>query len=287
MRLGVILPQTEIGADVGAVRTYVTEVARLGFEHLSAPEHVVGADPRVHPGWNAPFDVSTTFHEPFVLFGYIAALTPLELVTGVVVLPQRQTVLAAKQAVELDLMTNGRFRLGVGVGWNAVEYEALGMPFSRRGARIEEQVVLMRKLWSQRSVTNHSMYEQVTGAGLSPRPIQQPIPIWFGAGSAPAYRRIGRLGDGWFPRMPPGAELDAAKSIIEDSARQAGRDPASIGMEGRVTWTPAGVDKVVEDIRDWRYVGASHVSLNTMGAGFACVDDHIAALVEVAAALNL
>src|ERR1700712_4909500 len=187
MQIGVVFPQTELGGDVAAVRTYATEVERLGYAHLLAYDHVVGADPEVHQGWNGPYDVHTTFHEPFVMFGYIAAITNLELVTGIIILPQRQTVLVAKQAAEVDLLTGGRFRLGIGIGWNAVEYEALGKKFTTRGRRSEDQVALLRQLWTERSVTFSARDEQVTGAGLSPLPIQRPIPIWFGAQSEPAY----------------------------------------------------------------------------------------------------
>src|SRR6202142_2461416 len=207
MRIGVVFPQTEIGADRGAIREYVQRVEALGYTHLLAYDHVLGADPAVHKPWRGPYDIDTTFHEPFVLFGYLAALTTLELVTGIIILPQRQTALVAKQAAEVDLLTNGRFRLGIGLGWNAIEYEALGADFSDRGRRVGEQVELMRELWTQRSVTHDGTYERVTAAGLAPLPVQRPIPVWFGAASEPAYRRAGRLADGWFPQVPPGPPL--------------------------------------------------------------------------------
>src|SRR3954462_2956134 len=171
MHVGVVLPQTELGGDVGAVRAYAEGAAELGFAHLLAYDHVVGADPAVHAGWRGPYDVDTTFHEPFGLFGFLAAVTSMELVTGIIILPQRQTVLAAKQAAEVDLLTDGRFRFGVGIGWNAVEYEALGKDFSNRGERLEEQVALLRRLWTERSVTHEGVHERVTGAGLAPLPV--------------------------------------------------------------------------------------------------------------------
>src|SRR6202023_2982296 len=153
MQIGVVFPQTELGGDVGAVRAYAQTVDELGYSHLLAYDHVVGADPAVHQGWAGPYDVHTTFHEPFVLFGYIAAITDLELMTGVIILPQRQTVLVAKQAAEVDLLTGGRYRLGVGIGWNPVEYEALGMDFHTRGRVIEEQIEVLRLLWSKEVVS--------------------------------------------------------------------------------------------------------------------------------------
>jgi probable F420-dependent oxidoreductase len=287
VQIGVVFPQTEIGADAGAVRDYAQRVEELGFVHLLAYDHVVGADPAVHEGWSGPYDVSTTFHEPLVLFGYLAAITSLELVTGIIILPQRQTVLVAKQAAEVDLLSRGHFRFGVGLGWNAVEYEALGKEFSNRGRRIEEQVALLRRLWTERSVTYAGEYERVTGAGLAPLPVQRPIPIWFGAASPPAYRRAGRLADGWFPQVPPGPMLEEARAIVEEAATSAGRDPASLGMEGRVNWGDDGAERLVRHVERWRAAGATHVSVNTMRAGLASVDDHLAVLATTASALDL
>ncbi|MFF3574971.1 LLM class F420-dependent oxidoreductase [Nocardia jiangxiensis] len=287
MQIGVVFPQTELGGDVGAVRAYAQGVEQLGYAHLLTYDHVVGADPAIHQGWAGPYDVHTTFHEPFVLFGYIAALTALELVTGIIILPQRQTVLVAKQAAEVDLLTDGRFRLGVGLGWNAVEYEALGKDFSNRGARIEEQVALLRRLWTERTVTHDGPSERVTGAGLAPMPVQRPIPIWFGAASRRAYRRVGRFGDGWFPLMPPGPDLDEAKAVVDAAAIEAGRDPAAIGMEGRANWGPGDLDTMLDDVGQWRSAGATHLSINTMGTGLVSVDEHLAALAATAEGLGL
>jgi probable F420-dependent oxidoreductase len=287
MRIGVVFPQTEIGADVDVVRGYAQRVEQMGYSHVLAYDHVLGADPDVHKGWNGPYNVHTTFHEPFVLFGYLAAVIDLELVTGIIILPQRQTALVAKQAAEVDLLTRGNFRLGVGLGWNAVEYAALGTTFTNRGRRIEEQVDLMRRLWTEQTVTYDGKYEHVTGAGLAPRPVQQPIPIWFGAQSELAYQRVGRLADGWFPQIPPGPRLDHAREVVEAAAREAGRDPSTLGMEGRVSWGDGGVDQIVDHIGRWRDAGATHVAINTMNAGLPSVDDHLAALQASADALAL
>jgi probable F420-dependent oxidoreductase len=281
MRIGVVFPQTEIGADVAAVRAYAQRVEELGFRHVLVYDHVVGADPAVHPGWQGPYDLATTFHEPLVLFGYLAGITSLELVTGIIILPQRQTVLVAKQAAEVDLLSGGRFRLGIGLGWNAVEYEALGEDFSSRGRRVEEQVDLLRRLWTEPSVTYHGRYHRVTGAGLAPLPLQRPIPVWFGAQSDRAYRRAGRLADGWFPQVPPGPKLDEARGVVERAAVEAGRDPRAIGMEGRVTWR-GSPEKLADHTRTWQEAGATHVSVNTMGAGLRSVDDHLSVLESAA-----
>jgi probable F420-dependent oxidoreductase len=278
MRIGVVFPQTELGGDVAAVRAYGEAVEELGYAHVLAYDHVVGADPAVHEGWAGPYDIATTFHEPFVLFGYLAAVTSLELVTGVIILPQRQTVLVAKQAAEVDLLSEGRFRLGVGLGWNPVEYEALGQQFHERGRRLSEQIGLLRALFSERSVTFEGAYDRITAAGLAPRPRQQPIPLWIGGSSDPAYRRIGRLADGWFPQVRPGDDLDHALDLIRSAAREAGRDPATIGMEGRAAWSPDDPDRFVRQVERWRAAGATHLSIDTMRAGLATVEDHVAAL---------
>jgi probable F420-dependent oxidoreductase len=283
----VVFPQTEIGPDRGAVRAYGQRVEELGFTHIVAYDHVLAADPKVHQPWTGPYDIDTTFHEPLVMFGYLAALVSIELVTGIIILPQRQTALVAKQAAEVDLLTNGNFRFGIGLGWNAVEYEALGKNFTDRGRRMTEQVELLRRLWTERSVTFDGAHETVTAAGLAPLPIQRPIPIWFGGQSRLAYRRIGRLADGWFPQVPPDERLHEAKTVVDQAAVDAGRDPAQIGMEGRVSWTEAGAAKLVDHVSRWRAVGASHLSVNTMRAGLGGVDGHLAALAQVAQALEL
>jgi probable F420-dependent oxidoreductase len=285
VRIGVVFPQTELGGDVGAVRAYGERVDELGFTHILAYDHVLGADPEVHRPWNGPYTVTTTFHEPFVMFGYLAAVTALELVTGIIILPQRQTALVAKQAAEVDLLTGGHFRLGVGLGWNAVEYEALGKEFSNRGKRLDEQIDLMRRLWTEPTVTFDGAFETVTGAGLAPLPVQRPIPVWIGAVAEPALRRVGRLADGWFPQVPPGPRLDEAREVVFRAAVDAGRDPASIGIEGRIGWSDEGVDQLVKHAGRWRDAGATHIAVNTMGAGLGTVDAHLGVLEQASAAL--
>jgi probable F420-dependent oxidoreductase len=286
VQIGVVFPQTELGGDVGALRNYAQGIEQLGYAHVLAYDHVLGADPKVHTPWTGPYDVHTTFHEPFVLFGYLAGATSLEFVTGVIILPQRQTALVAKQAAEVDLLSSGRFRLGVGVGWNQVEYDALGQDFTTRGRRSEEQIGLLRRLWTEQVVTHTVDDERVVAAGLAPMPLQRPIPIWLGGQSPAAYRRAGRLADGWFPQLQPGDRLDEAIGIVSKAARDAGRDPATLGMEGRVTWHGEAAD-VATAVARWQDAGATHVSINTMKAGLASADDHLEALASVAAALSL
>ena len=290
MRLGVVFPQTEIGSDPTVIRDYAQAAEGAGYDHLLVFDHVLGGTLERFDalGRRPPYTDQSPFHEVFVLFGYLAACTQrLELVTGIVILPQRQTALVAKQAAEVDLLTGGRFRLGIGLGWNAVEYEALGQDFGRRGARMTEQVGLLRRLWTETSVSHEGQFDQVTGAGLAPMPVQRPIPLWFGAQSPRAYARTGALADGWFPQVRPGPDLEAAKRQVDDAARAAGRDPASLGMEGRVSWRPGNAERLAARARGWQDSGATHLSVNTMGAGLASVDGHLEALSEVAAALQL
>lgn len=285
MRVGVTYPQTELGGDPGAIRAYGQRVEELGYSHILAYDHVVGADPEVHTGWDRAYNVHTTFSEPLVMFGYLAAVTQtVELVTGVIILPQRQTVLVAKQAAEVDLLSGGRLRLGVGVGWNAVEFEALGKDFTNRGERSDEQIDLLRRLWCEQSVTFVGKYHRITGAGIAPLPVQRPIPVWIGAASAPGYRRAGRTADGWFPLIEPGPALDDARAVVAQAAVDAGRDPAAIGMEGRIIYT-GDLDTVVRGLSAWKDAGATHVSISTMDAGLATVDDHLAVLTTVAEAV--
>jgi probable F420-dependent oxidoreductase len=287
MQIGVIYPQTELPTDPDTVRGYVGRVEGLGYRHITIYDHVLGADPAVHAGWKGPYDVDTTFHEPLVFYGFLAAITQLELVTGIVVAPQRQTALLAKQAAEVDVLSGGRFRLGIGIGWNRVEYEGLGQDFSTRGEREEEQIGLLRRLWTERSVTHDGKFDRIVGAGLAPLPVQRPIPIWLGGVSPAAYRRMGRLADGWFPRVEPGPDLDAARAIIAAAAAQAGRDPAAIGMEPRVGWSAGGTDELIGNAGQWRDAGATHLSVDTMGSGLSGLDAHLDALARAGEALHL
>jgi probable F420-dependent oxidoreductase len=285
MDIGVVFPQTELGGDRGAVRAYGQAVADLGYAHVAAYDHVLGADTAVHGDIGGPYDVHNTFHEPLLLFSYLAGFTDLRFATSILIGPQRQTALLAKQAAEIDILSGGNFRLGLGIGWNRVEYEALGASFADRGAFLEEQIDVLRQLWTQESVTVDGRFHHITAAGLAPLPVQRPIPIWIGAFAPAALRRVGRLADGWFPQARPGGSLDEALAIVAEGAAEVGRDPATIAFEGRVDYSTDDPERTAAHAVKWREAGASYVSVNTMGAGLVGVDAHIGALTGLAASL--
>lgn len=232
MKIGVVYPQTEYGNDPAAIRDYAQTAEGLGYTHVLAYDHVLGANPDRPGGWSGPYTHRTPFQEPFVLFAYMAAVTTtLEFATGIIILPQRQTALVAKQTATLDVLSGGRQRLGIGIGWNEVEYVALNENFHDRGKRMEEQVMLLRRLWTEPLIEYKSKYHEIQDAGLNPLPVQQPIPIWFGGGGGQkadqVIRRIARLGDGW---MTPGfrtmADAAAALEKLDRFLAEAGRSRA-------------------------------------------------------------
>ncbi|HEX6506920.1 MAG TPA: LLM class F420-dependent oxidoreductase [Chloroflexota bacterium] len=278
MQIGVTFPQTEIGTDPDGVRTYAQAAEDMGYAHVLAFDHVVGADTTNRPDFRGPYNLHTPFHEPFVLFGYLAGVTQsLELVTGIIILPQRQTVLAAKQATEVDVLNRGRFRLGIGIGWNDVEYQALGQDFRTRGKRSEEQIRLLRRLFSEESVTFHGRWDTVEAAGLNPMPVRRSIPIWIGGSSDATLRRVATLGDGWFPQMLPeqaGDKLDRLRSY----AREAGRDPNDIGIEARVNIRGKEPNEWRREVEAWQELGATHLAVNTMNDGLSGPEAHIDAI---------
>jgi probable F420-dependent oxidoreductase len=285
MKLGVVFPQTEIGADRGGVRAYAEAVEGLGYEHLHIYDHVIGADPTNRPGWRG-YTIDSMFHEPFVVLGFIAAVAPrLELVPSVIILPQRQTVLAAKQAAEVDVLSGGKLRLGLGIGWNPVEYEALGANFGDRGRRFEEQIELMRRLWQERVLTYEGRWHTVTEAGLWPLPLQQPVPIWIGASADVAIKRACRLADGYFPLSGPEG-WDEKLEQIRGWVAEAGRDPAAFGIDARITVSEGAPDDWRAAYDEWQRLGATHVTLNTMGGGRSGPDAHIELLTQARETLS-
>jgi probable F420-dependent oxidoreductase len=286
MRIGVVFPQTEIGASPAAVKDYAQAAEALGYTHVLAYDHVLGADARRHAGWNGPYSHRDMFHEPFTLFAYLAALTQrLEMVSGVIILGQRQTALVAKQAAEVDVLTGGRLRLGVGIGWNAVEYEALGANFHNRGRRSEEQIAVLRALWTQETVHFKGRWHQIDHAGLNPMPIQRPIPIWLGGRAEAVVERVGRLTDGWFPQFAPDQAGEETLNRMRRYAREAGRDPATIGIEARINFAGGTPETWAEEAERWQKLGATHLSVNTMKAGLPSPAAHIDAIRRMKKAL--
>ncbi len=277
MRVGVVFPQTEIGADPISVRDYAQAAESLGFDHLLAYDHVLGANAESRPGWAGAYRHTDVFHEPFILFSYLAGITEtIEFVSGIIILPQRQTVLVAKQTAALDVLSGGRLRLGIGIGWNPVEYEALGENFHNRGRRSAEQIDVLRQLWTNDLVTYEGRWHKITDAGLNPRPVQQPIPIWFGGTSDPVMRRLAKIGDGWFPqRFGPDEvgrqEFEKLRGYIEE----AGRDPSEVGIEPRISVSAGNPEDWANEAAAWKELGATHLSVNTMGAGFSSPQEHI------------
>jgi probable F420-dependent oxidoreductase len=286
VQLGVVFPQVEVGADPGGVRAFAQAAEELGYRHLLAYDHVLGADVSSRPDWAGPYTSEHQFHEIFVLFGYLAAVAPsLELVAGVLVLPQRQTALVAKQAAEIDVLTGGRLRLGVGLGWNRVEFEALGEEFSDRGRRSEEQIEVLRRLWTQPVVDFEGRWHRIPAAGINPLPVQRPIPIWIGGSAEPAIRRAARIADGFFPQRPLEGGWPVTLARFRTWAEEAGRDPGAIGIEQRIDVSTGTPDDWRRAAEEWRELGATHVSLTTMRAGLD-VDGHVERIRQAAEALS-
>ena len=296
MQIGVNYPQAEIETDAGAIKEFAQGVQAMGFTHVNTAEHVVGANPASRPGQNLPFSLESSFHEPFGLFSFMAAVTnSLGFVNGILVLPQRQTVLVAKQAACLDVFCGGRYRLGIGIGWNEDEYEALGAPYGGRGNRIEEQVEVLRALWTDEAVSFKGTYHTITDMGINPRPIQRPIPIWFGGGtdrptfgktaSETVMRRIARLGDGWIPQLMAndrGLELLAK---MRGLVAEYGRDPSTFGVEGRVDVSRANEELWAPQVEVWKTANISHLYVNTSRDGLVGVDQHLVRLEEFCTAV--
>lgn len=285
MRIGVIFPTTEAGTDPHAIADYARGVEAAGYHHILTFDHVLLTDP-AHLAHipNIPYTHENQFHEVFTLLAFIAAVTQrVELVPGVLVVAQRETALVAKQAAQLDILSGGRLRLGVGTGWNPTEYEAMGQQFRHRGRRQEEQIQLMRELWTQPLVDFAGAYHTVQRSGINPLPVQQPIPIWFGGKSERTMARMARLGDGWIipgrsavRRVPA---LRQAVAELHDMIRQAGRSPAAFGLEGWIP-LPKNMDpgQLAHELAAWRELGATHISVHTMKEGFDGLYDHLHAL---------
>jgi probable F420-dependent oxidoreductase len=279
LRLGAVLPQGELEEGGDALRAYALGLEQLGLEQLVAYDHVLGAGRSTRPDWSGYYSADDPFDEPLVTFAHLAAVaTSLEFATCVLVLPQRQTALVAKQAAALQLLSDGRFRLGVGTGWNEVEYDGLGVPFADRGARMEEQIEVLRALWTHPTIDRETPFHRIRDAGINPRP-PQPVPIWIGGGASPAaLDRIARLADGW---MVAHLDPEQAAPLLADLRRllvEHGRDPTEFGVEARLYLAETARERWRAARASWAALGATRLNLVTSGQGLHGVDAHLAAL---------
>ena len=288
MKIGVIFPQTEFKPDPIAVRDYAQAVEGLGFTHIHAYDHILGANPERPGGWTGPYTHNHLFFEPFILFSYLAGMTrKIEFVTGILILPQRQTALVAKQAATLDVLSDGRLRLGVANGWNEVEYIALGENFHNRGKRMEEQVALLRMLWTQPLVKFEGRWHNIPDAGINPLPVQRPIPIWFGGTDDRALQRMARIGDGWILNIRTIEQAHSKLDTLNHYLEAAGREKTSFGIEPRLNMNLIKPDEWLSFIHTWEELGATHLTVNTMGCGYETTSAHIQALKQFAGIIGL
>lgn len=279
VQMGAFFPTRDMPADRVAIRDWAQAAEAIGFDFVEVPDHVLGADRAALPDFEGPYDVDDSFHETFVTLAYIAAVTErVGLASGVLILPQRQTALVAKQAAQLDVVSGGRLRLGIGVGWNSVEYEALGQDWQIRGRRQAEQIELMNQLWTNRTVTFDGVFDRVHHAGLNPLPIQQPIPIWFGGGVEPVLRRAAKYGQGWIPLGQPDEQTEGQLERLRNYLRAEGRDPAAFGIEAWVRSGIGGPDQWRTAAERWAALGATHVTFYTSGQGIGGVEHQIGAM---------
>jgi probable F420-dependent oxidoreductase len=264
MELGALLPLGDIGGDPGVVREYALAAEAIGYDFLEAPDHVLGVNAASRPGWDRNTN-DDLFHDPFVLFGYLAGCTTkLGFSTGVLILPQRQTALVAKQAACLDVLCGGRFRLGIGVGWNEVEFVGLNEDFHNRGRRSEEQVQVMQALWAEPHVNSKGRWHTIDDAGINPRPKSGRVPVWFGGHHERTLQRIAKFGDGWMPNAyPPGQEALDIFARLRSMTETAGRDPKQVGIEVWVAMGSGSEADWAKEARFWKQAGASHLCLTT------------------------
>jgi len=280
LKLGAFFPTRDMPADRAAIRDWAQAAEGLGFDFIEVSDHVLGADRKALPNFEGPYDVDDAFHETFCTLSFIAGVTDkVGLASGILILPQRQTALVAKQAAQLDILCGGRLRLGIGVGWNPVEYQALGQAWKTRGRRQAEQVALMNRLWTERVVDFDGEFDSVHHAGIKPLPIQRPIPVWFGGGADATLRRAAKLGQGWIPLGNPNDRAKAQLDDLRRYLREAGRDPASFGIEA---WIRSGnsVDPAAwrTTVDAWRALGATHATFYSSGQGIGGPDKQIAAM---------
>jgi len=288
MRIGVIYPHFEFSSDPAAIRDYAQLAEALGYAHIGADDHIIGPNPDRPGGWKGWVTYQTPFFEPLVLFGFMAGVTQtIEFETCVLLLPQRQTVLVAKQAAGLSTLSGGRVRLGVGNGWNQIEYTSLGENFHNRGRRIEEQIELLRRLWTEAHVDFQGRWHTIPDAGINPLPPQRPIPIWFGGHSDPVIRRAARLGDGWMPLYATPEDARPGLDLLKAGLAEAGRNLDEFGIEARIRYDSGNVSEWQQLLAGWQAAGVTHISLLTTGSGLTSAQQHLDALRKFAAAASI
>jgi probable F420-dependent oxidoreductase len=287
MKIGFVYPQTEFGNDPGAIRELAQTAEELGYSYVLAYDHVVGVNPD-RPNWDGPYDFRSPFQSPLLLFSFMAGFTrQLGFATGILILPQRQTVLAAKQAATLDVLSGGRLRLGIGVGWNEPEFTALGENFHDRGRRVEEQVQVLRALWTNPLVKYSGKWHDIPDAGINPLPVQRPIPIWFGGHADIVLKRAARIGDGWLPNYSSAEAALPALGKLDEYLEQAGKDRSNFGLEARIRYSEGNITQWEQLLAGWQQVGATHISFNPMQAGLNTPGEHIRALETIASSLDI
>ena len=280
MKIGAIFPQTEIGPDPSEIKDFAQAVEGLGYDHIFVADHVLGADPKhhSHPSLQT-YHHQSVVHEIMTTMGYLAAVTTtVGLASGILILPQRQTVLVAKQAAEVDVLSGGRLRLGIGVGWNDVEYQALNQDFHNRGRRSEEQIALMRALWTDEVVDFHGRWHRVDNAGLNPLPVQRPIPLWLGGGSLgtkSVLHRVAAIADGWCPGFGPDQKGRELVQTVRDYMKEAGRNPSSLELEGRIWTAGKQPEDWLGEAKQWEELGATHLVVETRKAGLRSLEERL------------
>lgn len=286
MLLGAVLPHNEIGTDPGAVRAYLQGIEALGVTHLLVYDHVMGVDPARPGGLEGSYGTDVAYREPLAFLAFAAGVTTtVELVTTVLILPQRQTVLVAKQAAEVAVLSGGRLRLGIGIGWNRAEYQGLGVPFAQRGARFAEQVEVLRMLWANEAVTFHGRFHTIEHAGINPRP-GRPVPLWFGGSAPAALARCARLGDGFMPLGGANPRSAGLVEAIRAHRAEAGLTMEGFGVQGQAQYAGGTPERWRTAAEKWRAMGATHLALATHNAGPTDADGHVARVAEFLSALS-
>ena len=276
MKPNAFFPSLDIGTDPAKIRDWAQAAEDLGYAYIEVPDHVFGAKGR--DGWVPLYNEKDPFHETFVTLGFLAAVTrTIGLSTGILIAPQRQTGVIAKQAAEVDILSGGRLRLGIGVGWNHVEYEALGVDWKTRGARQAEQVEVLRRLWSGDLVSFNGRFHNLKDVSIVPPPVQRPIPIWFGGSSDAVVARAARLGDGWMPIMAPDTQAEEKLAMLRAHLKSSRRDPDKFGIETWLRMQSPDPQSWAAAAEGWRRLGADMVMLYPMYR-ITNVDDHIETL---------